>query len=125
MTRDNLSISRHIIFSTPVSLSVHETDSIDCLRLIGFGPPLPCKFVCKQKRKLHHSMISFIFHSQLPELASLAFVCLPFVTVRSCCVHQTRPPSDIALSPLCSLSEAAGLALACCWLAVDIARPRL
>lgn len=49
MTRDSLSISRHIIFSTPVSLSVHDTERIDCLRLIGLWPPLPCKFLVSCK----------------------------------------------------------------------------
>lgn len=39
--RDILSISRHIIRSTPVSASVQATESIDWRR-IGFGcPPLP------------------------------------------------------------------------------------
>ena len=36
-----LSISRHIIFSIPVSVSVHATDNKLCL-LAGFGgPPFP------------------------------------------------------------------------------------
>lgn len=43
---DNLSISRHIIFSMPVSASCQDTDMMLC-RLVGFGggPPFPCRDV--------------------------------------------------------------------------------
>lgn len=45
-TRDTLSISRHMIRSTPVSMSVQATDRIDCRRLDLVGPPpLPCSDV--------------------------------------------------------------------------------
>lgn len=50
--RDILSISRHIIRSTPVSASVHATESIDWRR-VGFGgPPFPCTAFCCCKNKL-------------------------------------------------------------------------
>lgn len=39
--RDTLSISRHIILSTPVSTSVQATDNILCLRFVLVGPPFP------------------------------------------------------------------------------------
>lgn len=49
--RETLSISRHMIFSTPVSVSVHATDS-KLWRLAGFGGPLlPCKDAYKEKKK--------------------------------------------------------------------------
>lgn len=57
--RETLSISRHMIFSTPVSVSVHATDSKLC-RLAGFGgPPLPCKEVCARigTEKSNHNRI--------------------------------------------------------------------
>lgn len=44
--RDTLSISRHIIFSTPVSVSVQATDRRLCRRAGFGGPPLPCSEVC-------------------------------------------------------------------------------
>lgn len=53
-TRESLSISRHIIFSIPVSVSVHATDNIDCLRFIGLVgcifvvPPFPCSVGCEE-----------------------------------------------------------------------------
>lgn len=110
-----------MIFSTPVSLSVHDTDKIDCLRLIGFGPPLPCKFVYKQS-KLHDQIIRSLFKDKSsPELALWVSACLPFVTERLFRVHQTPPPSDIALFPSYALlSEVAEwVALALALLAVD------
>lgn len=40
--RETLSISRHIIFSTPVSTSVQATERILCLRFAFVVPPFPC-----------------------------------------------------------------------------------
>lgn len=39
--RDTLSISRHIIFSTPVSTSVQATERMLCLRFALVAPPFP------------------------------------------------------------------------------------
>lgn len=44
-TRDTLSISRHIIRSTPVSISVQATDNKLWRRPVFGGPPLPCNDV--------------------------------------------------------------------------------
>lgn len=125
-----MSISRHMIRSTPVSLSVHETERIDWRRDIGLGPPpLPC---CKlvyillfYRQIIHRSIYVSNLCSPVRLALALSFAGSPFVT--SCSYHRTLQLSELVPSPSCSVASAALLAFLVLHIrsAADIARRAL
>lgn len=81
--RETLSISRHMIFSTPVSVSVHATDSKLCRRAGFGGPPLPCKEVCSRfgTEKSNHNRILECNMLLIYQISAKTFITIPKLTI--------------------------------------------